>query len=213
MKQSLPIQSGSLVVDTDAGTWTLLAEGTLPVAPTPPPDPGPSPAPGFPPDQIPMDEITLVASPDVKSWPVGAALTMVRLSDSQSQGLEFTKRNGPGSWPFVTGAEGGEIQYTLWVVCHIPGEGWVACAVIRCISRSPGDNYVPTGPTLAPGQLPNNWYYFAPWPLGGYQPKPGDAVGWFLTSGDQRRNDIHSIVERTNIVVTPFSPGTFTFPM
>lgn len=210
VKQSLPIQSGSLMVDTDAGTWTLLAEGVLPTIP--PPNPGPDPAPGFPADAIPMDQITIVASPDVRGWPVGAALTVVGLSFSASQVLEFTKRNGPGSWPFVIGAEGGEIQYTLWVVCNTP-DGWAACGVIRCISRAPNDNYVPTGPTLAPGQLPTNWYYFAPWPLGGYQPQPGEPVGWFLTAGDQRRGDIHTITERTNIVVAPFSPGTFTFPV
>lgn len=194
------------------GVWTLdtetgLLSGHVTDGPPVPPDPTPVP-PGK--DQIPMDQVDFSASIDVSSWPIGASLTKVGLDFQANQVLDFTKRWGAGAWPFVIGSEGGEIQYTLWVVCRINGQ-WTTCASIRCISRGQNDNYVPTGPTLAPGQLPNNWYYFAPWPMGGYQPQLGEQVGWFLTSGDQRRGDLHAITERTNIVVTPFSPGTFTF--
>lgn len=200
----MTIISGKFSLDTVSGQLTGQADGSTPV----PPDP-------IPPtliDQIPMEDVTIVASPDVKGWAIGASMTKVGLDFQANQVMDFTKKNGPNAWPFVIGSEGGEIQFTLWVVLKINGQ-WMAVACIRCISRAPNDNYVPTGPTLVPGQLPNNWYYFAPWPVGGYQPQPGEPVGWFLTSGDQRRGDIHTIMERTNIVVTPFSPGLFSFPV
>jgi hypothetical protein len=104
----------------------------------------------------------------------------------------------------------GEIQYTLWIGCKINGQ-WHIAGSILCISRGVNDNYVPTGPTLQPGHLPANWYYFAGNPLATYQPQPGEPVAWFLTAGVQRRTDIHTIAERTNVVVVPFSPGSFAF--
>jgi hypothetical protein len=149
-------------------------------------------------------------SPDVRGWSIGARLTSLTLSATDHANLEFTKRNGADAWPFVNGPEGGEIQYTLWVGCLIDGL-WYFCGSILCISRSPDDNYVPTGPTLQVGQLPNNWYYFCGDPLQEYQPQPGEPVAWLLTAGVQRRNDIHRIVERTQVVLAPFSPGMFTF--
>jgi hypothetical protein len=122
--------------------------------------------------------------------------------------VNFTKRNGPGAWPFVTGKEGGDIQYTLWVGCFLRG-AWHFAASILCISRSENDNYVPTGPVLEPGQLPKNWYYFCGDPLATYQPRPGELVAWFVTSGEQRRADTHVVRERSNIVVAPFQAGRF----
>ncbi len=124
--------------------------------------------------------------------------------------VDFTKRFGPGAWPFVISPEGGEIQYTLWVGCSIGGR-WYFAACILCITRSATDDYVPTGPTLMPGQLPGNWYFRAGPPLAGYQPKPGETVAWFLTAGCQRLGDIHAVQERTNVVTTPFSAGTYSF--
>ncbi len=149
-------------------------------------------------------------SPDVRAWPIAARLTEITLDAVSNMGVDFTKRNGPQAWPFLEGPEGGDLQYTIWIGCLIGGV-WYFAGSILCISRSPSDNYVPTGPTLQPGQLPKNWYYFAGSPLATYQPKPGEQVAWFLTSGVQRRNDMHVITERTQVVLTPFSAGTYTF--
>lgn len=205
MNQTFPV-TGQLTVDLEAGTFTL--SGSLQNAPPEPPTP-PTPTIG---DQIDMGQVMMTRdSPDVRDWPIGATLTSLTLSfASNGNDVDFTKRYGPGAWPFITGPEGGDLQYTLWVACFISGHWW-ASAVIPCISRGPNDNYVPTGPTLQPGQLPQNWYYFAGGPLDTYQPQPAELVAWFLTSGDQRRGDISSIHERTQIVLAPFSPGTFTF--
>lgn len=199
--------NGRVTIDTDAGTITL-GGVDLPPAVVPPP------AGTLPPvvegDQIDLAQAQLSReSPDVRGWPIGARLTEVGLSFGAVMSLNFTKRNGPDAWPIVMGAEG-EIQYTLWIGCRIDGQ-WHIAGSILCISRGPNDNYVPTGPTLTPGQVPDNWYYFAGRPLATYQPQPGELVAWFLTAGVQRRTDIHIVAERTQVVLTPFSPGLFTF--
>ena len=86
---------------------------------------------------------------------------------------------------------------------------WHLCGAILCISRREDDNYIPTGPVLTPGQLPQNWYYYAGDPLATYQPAPGEMVAWFVTAGAQRRGDVHTIRARSNIVVAPFRVGRF----
>jgi hypothetical protein len=162
-------------------------------------------------DAIDLSSAVLTSgSPDVRAWPIGSHLTEITLDAESNMGIDFSKRNGPQAWPFLDGPEGGDIQYTLWIGCLIGGV-WHLAGSILCISRSPSDNYVPTGPALQPGQLPKNWYYFAGSPMATYQPKPGEQVAWFLTSGVQRRNDMHVITERTQVVLTPFSAGTYTF--
>lgn len=208
MSQSFHITG--VVQIADDGGFSL--NGAV-VGSTPAPQPTPTPVPPSPPSS--SDAIDLASaiitfqSPDVRAWPAAAHLTSLSLSSTDSMTLDFSKRWGAGAWPIVNGPEG-EIQYTLWVGCHIGGQ-WYLSAVIDCISRGENDNYVPTGPTLVPGQLPSNWYYFVEPPLKGYQPQPGESVAWFLTSGVQRRTDIHAIAERTQVVLAPFAPGTYTF--
>lgn len=198
---TVPI-TGTLTFDQDAGTFSLA--GVFSTGPMPPVPPSAG-------DAIDLSAAVITReSPDVRGWPIGAKLTALTLSDTVNATLEFTKRNGPDAWPFVAGPEGGDLQYTLWVGCKIDGV-WQFSGPILCISRSPGDNYVPTGPTLQPRQLPHNWYYYAGDPLASYQPSPGEFVAWFLTAGVQRRNDIHVVEERTQVVLAPFQPGTFTF--
>lgn len=198
------------VTISDAGAFSFNGNVVGPQPPVPPVPPVP-PAPPISGDQIDLSQAVMTAqSPDVRHWPIGSILTSLGLSASEPMTIEFSKRNGASAWPFVNGPEGGEIQYTLWVGCQIGGV-WYFAGSILCISRAPNDNYVPTGPTLAPGQLPNNWYYFCGAPLASYQPQPGEQVAWFLTSGVQRRNDLHVIAERTQVVLAPFSPGTFNF--
>jgi hypothetical protein len=166
-----------------------------------PPDPPPTPTGA---DEIDFTNVAITReSPDVRRWAITANLSSLKLYADRDAELDFTKRTGAGAWPFVTNMEGGEIQYTLWVGCYI-NSIWYFAACIECISRSPSDNYVPTGPTLQPGQLPNNWYYFTGSPLATYQPAPGEKVAWLLTAGAQRRDDIHIVAERSQVIVRPF---------
>lgn len=214
MKQSFPISSGNLVLDTDTLTWTFAAEGPLsatPVPPIPPVDHNGQ-------DELDMQSVIITSeSPDVRGWPIASKLSSIFISPNEfdasdsNMNVDFTRRWGPGAWPIVMGPEG-EIQYTLWVAsqCGNLNGPWYASAVILCISRGENDNYVPTGPAMRPGQPPQNWYYFAGGPLANYQPQRGEPIAWFLTAGVQRRNDIHALAERTQIVVTAFLPGTYT---
>jgi len=209
---SFPIKgTASYDPDTQQGSVVFFPDTGAPV----PPDPPVPPTSG---DAIDLTAAVLTAgSPDVRTWPIGAKLTSVYINPidyevpgrAADMNVDFSKKNGVGAWPIVMGPEG-EIQYTLWVGCRILGV-WYLSGVILCISRAVGDNYVPTGPTLKPGQLPDNWYYFAGSPLAGYQPARGEQVAWFLTAGAQRRTDVHTVAERTQVVLTPFQPGTFTF--
>lgn len=196
------------------GVWTLdsstgILSGHVTDGPVPP-DPTPVPPSGD--DMIDLaDAVITSESPNIKGWTKASKLSSLFLSETGDMNVDFDKRwVKPGAWPFIIGQEGGEIQYTLWVGCLIAGL-WYVSGIIRCISRGMSDNYVPTGPILRPGQLPQNCYYFAGSPLANYQPAPGELVAWFLTAGDQRRGDIHVVTERTQVVVAPFSPRTFTF--
>lgn len=221
-----PAHPGDFTADLAPGSYLGLinADGYEPrqipwrfATPTPPDHPvligldrsGPAP----PPTPIVGDAIDLAAaiiteqSPDIRTWPATTAITAFAIEPDGTIAINFAKRNGPGAWPFVMGREG-EIQYTLWVGCQPPPGGrWYLAAAILCISRGADDNYVPTGPTLLRGQLPTNWYYFAGAPLASYQPQPGESVAWFVTSGAQRRGDVHDVAERSNVIVAPFAAG------
>lgn len=162
-------------------------------------------------DAIDMSSAVITsASPDIRAWPITTRLTEITLNETINMNVNFTKRNGPQAWPFLEGPEGGDLQYTLWIGCRIGGL-WYFAGPILCISRGVSDNYVPTGPALEPGQLPKNWYYYAGSPLATYQPRPGEQVAWLVTSGVQRRQDMSVIKERSNVVLTPFTAGTYTF--
>lgn len=202
--------AGDAVIDTDLGTIDLhlTSNGQPPVPPDPPAIPG---------DAIDMQSVIITPqSPDVRSWPVGAHLSSVGIYyGDKEMTIDFSKRWGPGAWPIVRNMEGGEIQYTLWYLTQLghPNGPWYAGGGIDCISRGENDNYVPTGGVLNPRQIPDNWFYFltGDGTLGNYQPAIGEPVGWFLTAGAQRRDDVHVVMERTQIVIAPFMGGVFNF--
>ena len=162
-------------------------------------------------DAIDINSVVFTSgTPNVRSWPIGTSLQGLSLSDTVNADVQFDRATGPNAWPFVTGPEGGDIQFTLWPVCQIHGT-WYTFGSILCIIRSETDHYVPTGPTLQPSQLPNNWYYPAGAPLATYQPQPGEQVGWFLTAGAQRLGNTFAIQARSQIVLAPFTSGTYAF--
>lgn len=199
--------SGNVVIDTDAGTLDM----HLSTAPgVPPPVPPPVSHEGE--DEIDLQSVIITSgSPDVRGWAKTSQLTEVSINRNANMNVDFTRRWGMGAWPLVLNMEGGEIQYTLWLLtrCGNPDGPWFAGAGIDCISRAQDDNYVPTGHVLDPNKIPNDWFYFLSPPLGGYQPAIGEPVGWMLTAGAQRRDDVHVLEERTNIIITPFAAGTY----
>ena len=179
-----------------------------PAAPPPPPTPPPPPpTPGGPSDAIDLRGAIIENSPsDVGYWP--ATLTLLDLGQGGVH-VEFTKRDGPGSWPDVPfGAPGDSLEYTLWIVLNINGR-WYASGCIeywRGLDRNGG----------APSQYAQNWYYDpSRWgPMAGHQPAAGEQVGFLVTAGDARNNGNTIVKERSNVVMVPFpgaGGGTFTF--
>ncbi len=176
--------------------------------PTPQP-PTPTPVPPSGADMIDLASAVITReTPDFRSWPKTTTITELSIREHDTMTINFTTRNGPNAWPFVAGPEGGEIQYTLGVGCRIGGV-WYLSSCILCISRSPTDNYIPTGPVLDPHQLSNNFYYYAGLPLDDYDPTRGESVAFWVTAGAQRRGDIHAVHERSNVIVVPFQAGTY----
>jgi hypothetical protein len=153
-------------------------------------------------DQIDPNDIEVTGgSPDVRSWPATVTITRVTLSPQE---VSFDAI-GLIRWPHVTppGWDGG-IQSTLWIVVKGPDGRWRSTGSIEFYAGRSG-----TGSPLSSAL--KDWWYYAP-DIG--QPQPGDVVGLFLAAGDQRRKDVRSVDERSNIVtftVPPNDSGSFTF--
>lgn len=152
-------------------------------------------------DQLDPSRIEVTGgSPNVLGWAVTTTITRVQLTPGE---VSFTA-SGTIRWPHVTpeGWDGG-IQSTLWIVVQRDGQ-WRTTGSIEFWADRTG-----TGSPLSSGL--KDWWYYAP-EIG--QPQPGEVVGLFIAAGDQRRKDVRSVEERSNIVtftVPPNDSGTFTF--
>ena len=148
-------------------------------------------------------------SPDVRAWPDAARLTEITLDAVSEHGRRFHQAQRAAGVAVLEGPEGGDAQYDL---DRLPDR--------RLVAR----RLDPLHQSIAVGQLRADRTdaaarttaeelstTYAGSPLATCQPKPGEQVAWFLTSGVQRRNDMHVITERTQVVLTPFSAGTYTF--
>ena len=188
------------------GPWTFTQAFQMLSEPAPVFTPGPStptgPAPN---DAINFNTVIIHNSPNIASWPATTTLSRLDLMPSGAH-VVFDRQS---SWPEVIppGWSGG-IQYKLWIVMKINGQ-WHASG---CIEYWRG-LYENGGPV---SQYAMNWY-FDPirWaPMTGYQPAPGDQVGFLVTSGDARNNGPNSVKERSNVVMVSFpsaSGQTFVF--
>jgi hypothetical protein len=185
---------------TTIGPWSATLAFLTPalaVTPTPPGTPGPGGP--VPPDAIDLSQARVFNSPqDVASWAATSKLTRLDLMPSGAH-VESTKQD---AWPDVRPPGwDGPLLYTLWIVLKINGE-WQTSG---CIQFWRG-LYENGGPVSQYGQ---NWYYDpVRWgPMAGYQPYPGEQVGFFITAGDARNNGLNIVHERSNVVVVPF-PGS-----
>lgn len=152
--------------------------------------------------------------PDVRDWPVRAPLTLVEFAATERFERGDTMVDFPGrdALPPAIGSQG-PIAYTLWMGCCLNDRGvadragtWHIAPIVECIGA-----YVPTGPLLKPGQVGTNLLYYPDPPLRGYQPKPGEPVALFCTTGDTRRQNAQALAEpwRTNVVLVPFAVGRY----
>jgi len=138
---------------------------------------------------------------DAASWAVTAKLTQLSL---QANGvhIDFTKRDGPQSWPDVPDASrwapGDSIEYTLWIVIKVNGQ-WHASGCIEYWRGADRNGGPPSG-------YAQNWYYDAGrWgAMTGHQPAVGEQVGFFVTAGDERNSGLTIVKERSNVILVPF---------
>jgi hypothetical protein len=197
---------------TTIGPWSPTmafstpAEPQLPPPSTPGPLPPGGPAPG---DAIDLNQAAIMNSPpDVARWPATATLRVLDLGQG-GVFVDFTKKNGAGSWPdYTPPGWTGPLQYTLWIVLNINGR-WYASGCIqfwRGLDRNGGP----------PALYAQNWYYDSRrWgPMTGHQPATGEQVGFLVTAGDARNNGGTALKERSNVVMIPFpgpAGGVFRF--
>jgi hypothetical protein len=158
-------------------------------------------------DAIPIADLVIHNSPDVRSWPIGTRLTALELRTNGVY-VEFDRKDGPTRWPDVTPPGwDGPLQYTLWLCMNIGGV-WHAAGLMEYWHGLD----VQGGNVLAGDQIAKNWTYDCK-PMN-RQPGAGEIVGWFVTAGDARKKDVHVVAERSQIDVTPWPvavPATFRF--
>ena len=130
--------------------------------------------------------------------------------------VEFSKREGPGSWPDITPPGwDGPLEYTVGLAESIDGK-WYASAAIqywRGLDASGGNvamDVASKAQCTAFGfgsscQVAKNWYYDGRWgKLAGRQPKTGEIIGVFVVAGNVRgvgdgsQSPVH---ERSNVVL------------
>jgi hypothetical protein len=152
-----------------------------------------------------MTQATIQASPpDLGFWPETAKITLVNL---QTDGMvvDFDRRDGPNRWPDEPFGSG-SVEYTLGMCLNISSH-WYCSAVVQFWY---GRELTAGG---RPDQVAYNWFYDpARWgPMTGYQPSPGETVGFFVGSGNLRgRKDpgyvtCPRVCERSNVALIPWA--------
>ena len=191
---------------TTTGPFSATRAFSTPAAPAVPPPSAPPTGPAAN-DAINLGLATIYNSPqDVANWPATATITRLDIGGAGVH-IDFTKRDGPGSWPDVPfQIEGENLEYTLWIVLNINGH-WYTSGCIqfwRGLDRNGGP----------PSQYGQNWYYDPQrWGvMSGYQPSNGEMVGFFVTAGDARNNGAVTTRERSSVVLVPFPSGGGVFP-
>jgi hypothetical protein len=199
----------------EAGEWETFEMEELDDDGTNPPDSGGT-EPPITPDYGGIDDIDLgfavVASsdcPSVAELQIISRVTEITLTDVGVDGQGYAmKFGGQETWPGVVppGWEG-PINHTLWM-CEFINGTWYILPVKEGLGT-----YLTLGPILSQGQVPNNLTYYSSEPMLGYQPRKGEKVGFFCTTGDTRRMNIQpaSTVGRTNVVTVPFKAGTYSW--
>jgi len=152
-----------------------------------------------------MKQATIYSSPsDLGFWTETAKITLV---DLQPDGIvvDFDRRTGANRWPDEPFGSG-DIQYTLGMCLNINSH-WDCSAVVQFWY---GRDLNSGG---RPDEVSFNWFYDpGRWgPMTGYQPRPGELVGFFVGSGNLRgRTDASTVTcprvcERSNVVLIPWA--------
>jgi hypothetical protein len=185
------------------GPWSAPQAFQTPAAPVvvvPTPTPTPTPGGPAPNDAIDLGQARVYNSPpDVASWPATAKITRIDMGSS-GLSIQFSTQ---GTWPdVVPPGFGGPLQYTVWAVVKINGQ-WYTSGFIQMWRGRPGTG----APILS--DFGRNWAYDSRWgPMAGYQPQPGEQMGFFVTAGNARgESGVSSVRERSNVVLISLPAG------
>lgn len=159
-------------------------------------------------DAIDLHQVSVYNSPaDVANWPVTASITHLDMRSPAGLSFRFTAEN---SWPdYIPQGWTGPLQYTVWAVVNVNGR-WATSGFIQMWKGRPSTG----APILS--DFAQNWVYDGRWgTMAGYQPHPGEIMGFFLTAGDARgQGGATSVRERTNVVTVALpanDTGSFDF--
>ena len=159
-----------------------------------------------------LDMHTAVIEADdssIADWAVTTTITALDLLPTGVH-VEFDKLDGANRWPDTPDYSGsggmGPLQYSIGVCYNIAGT-WHCSAPIELWYGLHANG----GNVGEPGQLPTNWFYARDrWgAMSGYQPKPGELVGFYVVAGDAR-NHVTVVRERSAIVLVPFPTASGT---
>jgi hypothetical protein len=161
-------------------------------------------------DMIDLAKVTILNSVDVRDWPITTTIDRIDVQPNNVR-LAFSKQQGADAWPpqpFGDPKDGGNVQYTVWLLLEIDGQ-WFGSGFIDMWQGRDG-----VGDSIS--DFPANWYYDAHrWaPMTGHHILPGETIGFMVTAGDARNGGSSSVHERSNIVtiVAPSGDvGDFTF--
>jgi hypothetical protein len=203
-------------VGTCSDTWSVLPSGSdmTPDLSQPPAPLDLAMAPDLAtlPSMLDLHDATIVDNPaSLADWEVTTTITDLEFQYDGMDGVhvEFSKRDGAGSWPDVTPPGwSGSLEYTLGMAELINGH-WYASAAIqfwRGLDQSGGN-------VGANQQVATNWYYDGRWgAMAGYQPAAGEMIGVFVVAGNVR--DVTDdgtqspVRERSNVVLVPMPTST-----
>lgn len=163
-------------------------------------------------DAISLATVNVVNAPDVRAWPITAAITSISFDGSVSR-FEFTKHHGPSRWPDITPAGwDGPIQYTVWLFRKVGGQ-WAGSGFIQFWESRDGTG-TPNDPDV-PSRYHDHWFYGTAWrPLVQSDPiRAGEKIGFMVVAGSQRAGSFAvSVKERSNIVlVAATDRGVYNF--
>lgn len=149
-------------------------------------------------DGLDISNADIQNSPDVRKWAITTKITLLEFR-STGVHVEFDKSN---AWPETQDptrwGAGEGIQFSLWIffqrAAALFGSGciefWKGCELNG-------------GP---PEEFAKNWYYDSGrWNgMTGYQPTPGEMVGFMISQGDARNSGLNTLNERSPVIYMPF---------
>ncbi len=157
-------------------------------------------------DQIDVTTITFVGGPNIGAWPMTAQITKLEIQATDVY-VEFTKQDGPDSWPDgITPGWAGPLQFSLGICLNINSKWYASAPIEIWRGKRTGGGPIQSQammPNGIAGQINGNWFYNNTWtPMNAHQPKPGELIGFFVCAGDAR-NNFNPVQERSNIVTFP----------